>query len=154
MYRLGILPEGYIYPKEHRATRDLLRRRLLFVQQRTSHILSLQSMISRNLGFKMPNNEIKKLKPEDSQDLFACSNLAFMAHNNLAAINFLKQTIFEIEKRVSCQVKMRKEFLMLKTIPGIGDILGLIRLRRSGGRRYRPFSESRQLLIVLSLCGQ
>ena len=52
MQRLGILPEGYIYPKEHRAVRDLLRRRLLFVQHSTSHILSLQSMISRNLGFK------------------------------------------------------------------------------------------------------
>ncbi len=125
MYRLGILPEGYIYPKEHRAVRDLLRRRLLFVQQRTSHILSLQSMISRNLGFKMSNNEIKKLRPEDSAGLFGCPNLAFMAHNSLAAINFLKKIILDIEKNVKSQVKMRKEFLMLQTIPGIGNILGL-----------------------------
>ncbi|MCP4419100.1 MAG: IS110 family transposase, partial [Chloroflexi bacterium] len=50
MYRLGILPEGYIYPKEYRAVRDLLRRRLLFVRHSTAHILSLQSMINRNLG--------------------------------------------------------------------------------------------------------
>jgi transposase len=125
MYRLGILPEGYIYPKAHRAVRDLLRRRLLFVQQRTSHILSLQSMISRNLGFKMSNNEIKKLKPENSEGLFTCPNLAFMAHNSLAAINFLKKIILDIEKNVISQVKMRKEFLMLQTIPGIGNILGL-----------------------------
>ena len=69
MYRLGILPEGYIYPKEHRAVRDLLRRRLLFVRHSTAQILSLQSMISRNLGFKMSNNEIKKLKPEDIAQL-------------------------------------------------------------------------------------
>ena len=69
MYRLGILPEGYIYPKEHRAVRDLLRRRLLFVRQSTAQILSLQSMISRNLGFKMSNNEIKKLKPTDIEEL-------------------------------------------------------------------------------------
>ena len=72
MYRLGILPEGYIYPKEHRAVRDLLRRRLLFVRHSTSHILSLQSMISRNLGFKMSNNEIRKLKSEDIDGLFVC----------------------------------------------------------------------------------
>ncbi len=63
--RLDILAEGYIYPKQHRAVRDLLRRRLLFVRHRTAHILSLQSMISRNLGFKMSNNELKKLKPKD-----------------------------------------------------------------------------------------
>jgi transposase len=125
MSRLGILPEGYIYPKETRAIRDLLRRRLLFVRQRTQHILSLQSMISRNRGFKMPNNEIRKLRPADASDLFDCPNLAFMAQNSLAAIEFLKKTILGIEKKVKSQAKMRKEFLMLLTTPGIGNILGL-----------------------------
>jgi hypothetical protein len=140
MYRLGISPEGYIYPKEHRAVRDLLRRRLLFVKHSTSHILSLQSMISRNLGLKMSAREIKKLKPEDIDDLFDCPNLGFMANNSLAAINFLKKIILDIEKKVKPQVKMRKEFLMLLTIPGIGDILGLVRLRRIGSWGYRAFS--------------
>ena len=125
MYRLGILPQGYIYPKQTRAVRDLLRRRLLFVRQRTQHILSLQSMVSRNLGFKMANNEIRKLKPENAQDLFACSNLQFMAQNSLSAIEFLKKTISGIEKKVKSQVKLRKEFSMLLTTPGIGNILGL-----------------------------
>ncbi len=125
MYRLGILPEGYIYPKEHRAVRDLLRRRLLFVRQRTSQILSLQSMISRNLGFKMSNNEIKKMKPEDIVRLFDCNNLMLMATNCWATIEFLKHIIKGIEKRVKSQLKLRKEFEMLLTIPGIGDILGL-----------------------------
>ena len=41
MYSLNILPEGYIYPKEKRPVRDLLRRRLFFVKQRTANILSL-----------------------------------------------------------------------------------------------------------------
>jgi transposase len=125
MYRLGILPEGYIYPKEHRPVRDLVRRRLLFVRQRTAQILSLQSMISRNLGFKMSNNEIKKLKSEDIEQLFDCSNLVFMATSSWATIEFLKHIIKGIEKRVKSQVKLRKEFEMLRTIPGIGDILGL-----------------------------
>jgi len=125
MYRLGILPEGYIYPKEHRAVRDLLRRRLLFVKHSTSHILSLQSTISRNLGLRMSGREIKKLKPEDIGGMFDCPNLVLMANNSLAAINFLKKIILDIEKNVTSQVKMRKEFLMLLTIPGIGNILGL-----------------------------
>jgi transposase len=125
MYRLDILAEGYIYPKQHRAVRDLLRRRLLFVRHRTAHILSLQSMINRNLGFNVSNNELKKLKPQDIEALFDCSNLVFMANNSLAAIEFLKKIILDIEKKVKSQVKMRKEFLMLLTIPGIGNILGL-----------------------------
>lgn len=56
MLRLGILPEGYIYPKQERPLRDLLRRRLLLVRQRTMHILSLQSMINRNLAIRMSGN--------------------------------------------------------------------------------------------------
>ena len=34
--RLGILPTGYIYPKEDRPVRDLLRRRSLLVKYQTS----------------------------------------------------------------------------------------------------------------------
>jgi transposase len=125
MLRLNILPEGYIYPSEHRPVRDLLRRRLLFVRQRTAHILSLQSMITRNLGTKMPSKEVKKLKEKDAANLFDSPNLVFMAKNSLAAIAFLKQIIKGIEKEVISQVKLRKEFEMLLTITGIGRILGL-----------------------------
>jgi transposase len=125
MYRLDLLAEGYIYPKEHRAVRDLLRRRLLFVRQRTAQILSLQSMTSRNLGFKMSNNEIKKLAANDIEELFDCSHLVFMATNSWATIEFLKHIIRGIEKRVMSQVKLRKEFAMLLTIPGVGRILAL-----------------------------
>jgi transposase len=125
MYRLNILPEGYIYPKAHRPIRDLLRRRLLFVRQRTSQILSLQSMVTRNLGFKISNNNIKKLKVKDAQGLFDSSNLAFMAGNSIATIEFLKKIIKGIESRVKSQVKLRKEFMLLQTIPGIGNILAL-----------------------------
>jgi transposase len=125
MYRLNLLAEGYIYPKEHRGTRDLLRRRVLFVQQRTAQILSLQSMISRNLGFKMSNNEIKKLTANDIEELFDHPNLVLMATNSWATIEFLKHIIRGIEKRVMSQAKLRKEFTMLLTIPGIGNILAL-----------------------------
>jgi len=61
MKRLGILPVGYIYPKEERPVRDMLRRRIMLVQQRTSHLLSFQSLMSRQTGSMMSNNAIKKL---------------------------------------------------------------------------------------------
>jgi transposase len=125
MYRLNLLAEGYIYPKQHRAVRDLLRRRLLYVRQRTAQILSLQSMISRNLGFKMSNNEIKKLAAEDVAQLFNGPDLVFMAANSWTTIEFLKHIIRGIEKRVMSQARLRKEFTKLQSIPGIGKILAL-----------------------------
>jgi len=125
MKRLNILPEGYIYPKEDRPVRDLLRRRLLFVRQRTSQILSLQSAIERNLSLKMSGNAIKKLKEEEVEDLFDSPYLVLTAKSNIAAIQFLTKRIKLIEKAVKSEVELRKEFHLLKTIPGIGDILTL-----------------------------
>ena len=125
MKHLNILPEGYIYPKEQRSVRDLLRRRLFFVKQRTANILSLQSTITRNLGIKISGNNIKKLNMDDANELFDSSNLVFMAQNNISAIKHLGKIIKGIEKQVKSQVQLRKEFVMLLTIPGIGTILGL-----------------------------
>lgn len=125
MKHLNILPEGYIYPKEERAIRDLLRRRLFFVNQRTANILSFQSMFTRNLGSKISVNNIKKLNPDDAEDLFDSSNLVLMAQNNISTIKHLAKIIKGIEKEVKSQVELRKEFIMLTTIPGIGPILGL-----------------------------
>jgi transposase len=124
MRRLNILPEGYIYPKEERPVRDLLRRRLLFVKHRTSNILSLQSMISRNLGIRMSGNGIKQLKEEDAESLFEDPYLVLAAQNNITTIRFLKTRIKSIERVVRPHIKLREEFEYLLTIPGIGDILG------------------------------
>src|SRR5881409_4245745 len=47
LLRLAVLPEGYIYPKQERVVRDLLRKRGQLVHQRTANLLSIQSLISR-----------------------------------------------------------------------------------------------------------
>jgi transposase len=138
MKRLGILKEGYIYPKDERTVRDLLRRRLLYVHHRTTHILSLQSMVTRNLGYKLSNNDIKKLKEENAKDLFESPNLVVMAENSIATIRFLAKVIKRIEKTVASQVKMRKEFETLITTPGIGLILGLTIMLEVGDIKRFP----------------
>lgn len=127
MKRLGILFEGYIYPKEERQLRDLLRRRLIFVRQRTCHILSLQSLFSRNKGVNLPGSMIKRSKLEDILKLIKESpdHLKAMVSHSLEAIKFLDKKVAEIEKEVKSSVKLKREFINLKTIPGIGDILGL-----------------------------
>jgi len=125
MKRLNILPEGYIYPKEERPIRDLLRRRLLFVRQRTAQILSLQSAIQRNLSFKMAGRAIKMLKEEDTEALFDSPFLVLTAKSHVGVIQYLTKTIRAIEKAVTRKAKLRKEFQILKTISGIGDILAL-----------------------------
>jgi hypothetical protein len=64
MLRLNILPEGYIYPKEQRPLRDLLRKRGHLVRLRTSLIQGLQNILARNMGTKMNTHHLKALKTD------------------------------------------------------------------------------------------
>lgn len=125
LLRLGILPVGYIYPKEQRPVRDLLRRRLMFVRQRTSQILSLQSMISRIRGLDFSGNSIKVFDADFVDRVFDGHFHRFTAKRNLSTIHFLGGIIKEIETEVRSQIQLRKDFQMLLTTPGIGLILGL-----------------------------
>jgi transposase len=73
----------------------------------------------------MSSNDIKKLEPEDAHQIFPCADVAFIASKNIAMINFLKTMIKDIEKEVLSKCRMKEEYSMLLTIPGIGKILAL-----------------------------
>ena len=90
MLRLGILPEGYIYPKEDRPIRDLLRKRMHLVRLRTSLIVSLQNIISRNNGFKLKTQDVKELSG-DKVDPYLAGNddLALSGMSSKEPIDFL-----------------------------------------------------------------
>ena len=60
LLRLKILPTGYIYPKEGRAVRDLMRRRLGLVHVASRQLISVQSAIWRHTGRRVSTNEIRK----------------------------------------------------------------------------------------------
>jgi transposase len=60
LLRLGVLPEGSIYPKAQRPVRDLWRKRSHLVAQRTANVLSMQNIIVRNTGSRLRANRIKQ----------------------------------------------------------------------------------------------
>lgn len=125
MLILGILPQGYIYPKEDRPVRDLARKRLFLVRHRTSHILSLQSLITRCSNQRFSANEIKKFTVEDLQQVLQQEYIVLSAQANLDTIGFLSQHIIRLEKAIKKKVKLNKAFQQLLTVPGIGLILAM-----------------------------
>src|SRR5215470_390840 len=50
LLRLGVLPEGYIYPKAEQTVRDLLHKRAHVVRQHTANVLRMQNILVRNTG--------------------------------------------------------------------------------------------------------
>ena len=67
--RLKILPTGYIYDAKLRPVRDLLRRRLLLVHQRTALMLSFKSLYTRTTGEEMTLRALKELEIKEAQQL-------------------------------------------------------------------------------------
>ena len=125
LLRLNILPTGYIYPKEERPTRDLLRKRLHLVRHRTSHVLSVKNILARNLGVRMKSEEVKKLNTSEIKTLFPDPEMRVAVAASVGLIAHLQNEIKEIEAMITRKLKIRKEFTKLLTMPGIGQILGL-----------------------------
>src|SRR5215471_5207295 len=61
LLRLGLLPEGYICPKEQRAVRDLARKRMQLVRSRTQHILAVENIQARESGWRMNAKQVMGL---------------------------------------------------------------------------------------------
>ena len=125
MLILGILPQGYIYPREDRPVRDLARKRLFLVRHKTSHVLSLQSLITRCSGQRVSANEIKQISAEDLQQLLQEEHIVLSAQANLDSISFFTQQIRRMEKAIKNKIKLKKEYQYLMTVPGIGTILAM-----------------------------
>jgi transposase len=122
---LGILPEGYITPPQERGVRDLLRRRSYFVRKKTAHLASVRTYFERSIGHRLDPADISQWTTDEvrvlMKDPFVADSIACV----LPVIRVLTLQIKEIEKRVLAVGKLRNEFRLLKTAPGIGDILAM-----------------------------
>src|ERR1700674_3337230 len=64
LLRLGLLAEGYIYPREARGARDLSRKRMQLVRYRTAQILAIENILARLSG-----EAVKRLTAEQVEGL-------------------------------------------------------------------------------------
>lgn len=133
MLRLGILPEGYIYPKEERPARDLLRKRGHLVRLRTSLLLSLQNIISRNCGIKLNTNKMKRLREDAVAPLLVGNeDLALSGRVSKETIDFLTRQIKQVEQVVEGKVALKAPYRYLQTMDGVGKILSLTIMLETG----------------------
>ena len=131
--RLEILPTGYIYPREDRPVRDLLRRRMLVVQHRTGVILSLQNMAERQTGQSIGWRTLRKLSEEERTELLGDHDcLAFVTAEQVEMIELLSQKIRRFEKKILEHVQLRPAYECLQTLPGVGPILALTIMLETG----------------------
>jgi transposase len=132
MLRLGIVATGYIYPKEERPIRDLLRKRVRLVQHRTAHIISVLNTIARNTGSSLSWSKIEGMSDEQISKLLGDELIGMAPRASLEVIKSLDQEITKIEKTAKARAKLRSEYKLLKTVWGVGTILALTIMYETG----------------------
>ena len=132
LLRLGILPTGYIYPKQERAVRDLLRKRTQLVRMRTTNLLSIQNLFTRNTGDSISGDAIKRLSVEDVALLLPHEDHALALSCNLSVLQQCHEQIKIVERAILKRTRLRPQFQALLTVPGIGRILALTIMLETG----------------------
>lgn len=125
----GNIPVAYVYPKGLRETRDLLRRRMYLVHQRAALITHVQIL---NAQYNLPEFEKKLIYAKNRAELkiaerFDNPQLRKSAQVDLALIDALDVQIADVELHLERTAKVEdpQTFHLLKTIGGVGKILGL-----------------------------
>lgn len=129
LMRLGILPTGYIYPKERRAVRDLMRRRAGLVRIAARQLISIQSQIWRDTGERVPSSRIR------------CANFALPltdpvgqlpAAAALRVYHAAQREIDALETAALSLVQLEPHYKVLTSIRGVGPILALTIMLETG----------------------
>jgi transposase len=132
LLRLGILPTGTILPPEARSVRDLARKRMQLVRSRTSHILAVENITARQYGTRITSNQVKRLDELAIDQMHLQDDVALAIRTNVAVITTLSAQIDVVEKRLQEKVAPNPDYVLLTTVPGIGQALATVILLETG----------------------
>jgi transposase len=137
MLRIGVLPEGYIYPREQRALRDLLRKRGRLVQQRTANLLSMQNLVHRNTGQRLGGRALRSVEFTELESRQPDPNRTLALETTRRVIECYDGEVQRLEQEILRQLKPDPLLKLLKTVAGVGDILApTIRLETGAIDRF------------------
>lgn len=129
LLRTSYYPEAYPYPKDMRPARDLLRRRHRLVRIRAEAFSHIRMTAHQHAIHSLSGQHLKV--PEAQQQavaVFKEQGLEHLIASDLDVINSLDPVIKNIEQqiRVSAIYHNPRDFALLQTVPGIGEMLALI----------------------------
>lgn len=127
LMRSNHLPIGYVYPKEMRAARDLLRRRHRYMRIRSEAYTHIQT-IFRQQCVNITGKDIKSSEAREKLlRWFDNPEINSSIEANLDIIEFLNPMINKLERQIRAKAKEfdRTTLNLLLTVPGIGEMLSL-----------------------------
>ena len=128
LLRGGMIPMAYTYPARMRATRDLLRRRNHLMRKRAELYAHIQNTRSQ---YNLSDYLGRIAKPQNREGVveqFEEPCVQKMLHADLAVIEAYDPIIAKMERDIISMANHHDPvaYALLKSIPGIGRILGLV----------------------------
>lgn len=128
LLRTNFFPMAYAYPPEMRGVRDLLRRRRYYVDVRASAYRHIKMVFMQQgwIDKTLPTLNKRKGREDILKDIDD-PVLTLSLASDIRVMNDMDQIIDALEQKIEAEAKHhdRAAFELLKTIPGVGDILAL-----------------------------
>lgn len=128
LMRGGMFPEAYVYPREMRGTRDLMRRRMHLMRKRSELLAHIHNT---NSQYNLP--ELKKnlryaFNRSGIAERFTDASVQKSIELDLNLIGFYDQQLGKVEWHILKHAREcdQHSLLLLRTVPGIGKILSLV----------------------------
>ena len=136
LLRGGMLPIAYAYPAEHRGTRDLIRRRHLYVQRRAELIVHVK-MTYQQYNLKEPLSNLNRRCNREALNLpFTDDSVVRMLRYDLDMIEYYSRSIAHLESHLRAKRfeggLFGHNISLLRSIPGIGETLSVAILYEVG----------------------
>lgn len=127
LLRGGMIPMAHVYPAEMRSTRDLLRRRNHFAHKRAEILAHVQNT---NHQYNLPDigKIAYKSKRSGVAERFPDPSVQKSVELDLALLDHYDQLLLRLEHELSliANVHDADSYFRVRSIPGIGRILGIV----------------------------
>jgi len=144
LLRLGSLPSVWLPPAALRDQRELPRTRMALCAQRTQIKNRIHSLLAKYA-----------LSPEDGSAVFSLRGRAWLEKastalpqesvrcldQQLQVHDFLSLQIHNLEERIHSQIALTPTMQLLKSLPGVGDMLAIVIEREVGSISRFPSSQ-------------
>ncbi|MBI4203478.1 MAG: IS110 family transposase, partial [Betaproteobacteria bacterium] len=127
LLRGGVIPQAYVYPPRLRATRDLMRRRLFFTRKRAELFCHIENTFHQ-YNQKKPLSAVSSAKQRAQLAAwFPDPMVRASVAADLARCTAYDLRIQALVKLIEQQARTQEPsaLALLRTIPGVGRILGL-----------------------------
>lgn len=128
LMRGGMFPEAYVYPREMRGTRDLMRRRMHLMRKRSELLAHVHNTNSQYNLPEIQKNLRYAFNRKGIAERFSDPSVSKSIELDLNVIDFYDKQLSKVEWHIQKHAANcdQHSLILLRTVPGIGKILSLV----------------------------